>query len=97
MTDAAETKAEVPGDRASTRSRRRARREGDGAAPYLQAAPMAFVFLVVFVLPLAATVVVSFWQYTRYSIEPAFTFQNYGDVFYGCPAEMPDLCTTFLT
>ncbi|UMA66674.1 ABC transporter permease [Roseivivax marinus] len=58
---------------------------------------MALVFLVFFVLPLAATIVVSFWQYTQYSIEPAFTAQNYGDVFYNCLADLPSLCTTFLT
>nr|WP_051155985.1 ABC transporter permease [Salipiger mucosus] len=58
---------------------------------------MALVFLIFFVVPLAATIAVSFWQYTQYSIEPAFTAQNYGDVFYGCVANLPQLCTTFLT
>ncbi|WP_152563489.1 ABC transporter permease [Palleronia rufa] len=58
---------------------------------------MALVFLIFFVLPLAATVLVSFWQYTQYSIEPAFTAQNYGDVFYGCLRDLPNLCTTFRT
>ncbi|MBU2959125.1 ABC transporter permease [Paracoccus sp. 1_MG-2023] len=66
-------------------------------APYLQAAPIALVFLIFFVLPLAATVIVSFWQYTQYSIEPALTVQNYGDVFYGCFDQLPGLCTTFRT
>ena len=97
MSDAADTIAETRGDRVSAHPRRASRREGHGAAPYLQAAPMALVFLVFFLLPLAATIVVSFWQYTQYSIEPAFTAQNYGDVFRGCLADLPDLCTTFVT
>jgi putative spermidine/putrescine transport system permease protein len=90
------TASEVRDVRTSARSRR-AGRAGAAIMPYLQATPMAVVFLVFFVLPLAATIVVSFWQYTQYSIEPAFTTQNYGDVFYGCFRQLPDLCTTFLT
>ncbi len=97
MSDAADTIAEARPGRAPARARRASRREGPGIAPYLQAAPMALVFLIFFVLPLAATIVVSFWQYTQYSIEPAFTAQNYGDVFYGCLADLPNLCTTFRT
>ncbi|MEL6264338.1 MAG: ABC transporter permease [Pseudomonadota bacterium] len=58
---------------------------------------MALVFLVFFLMPLAATLVVSFWQYTQYSIVPDFTWQNYEDVFYGCLGQLPDLCTTFAT
>ncbi|HDZ74577.1 MAG TPA: ABC transporter permease [Aurantimonas coralicida] len=65
--------------------------------PYLQAAPMALVFLLFFVLPLATTFVVSFWNYTEYSIEPAFVTSNYSDVFQGCVAALPGLCTTFAT
>ncbi len=98
MTDAAATTVEAgAAPPAPARTRRSGRREGSGLAPYLQAVPMALVFLVFFVLPLAATVAVSFWEYTQYSIEPAFTFQNYGDVFYGCVQELPGLCTTFAT
>jgi putative spermidine/putrescine transport system permease protein len=52
---------------------------------------------VFFVLPLILTVIVSFWNYTAYSIEPAFTLQNYSDVFYGCIADLPSLCVTFST
>ncbi|MFO7757816.1 MAG: ABC transporter permease [Roseovarius sp.] len=65
--------------------------------PYLQAAPMALVFLIFFVLPLAATVAVSFWQYTQYSIVPAITLENYNDIFQDCLRDLPDLCTTFRT
>ena len=78
-------------------TRRWGGRTGAGIAPYMQAAPMALVFLVFFVVPLGATVVVSFWQYTQYSIEPAFTGGNYADIFEGCLARLPDICTTFAT
>ena len=91
------TTAEAGPARASAHPRRRGRRTGAAFAPYLQAAPMATVFALFFLLPLAATVVVSFWEYTQYSIEPAFTLRNYGDVFSGCLRALPDLCTTFAT
>ncbi len=65
------------------------------ALAYLQAAPMALVFLVFFVVPLLLTLMVSFWEYNEYEIIPAFTLQNYVDVFDGCAAG--DLCTTFRT
>ncbi|MBH0239333.1 ABC transporter permease [Methylobrevis albus] len=66
-------------------------------APYWQAAPIALIFAAFFLIPLAATVVVSFWEYTEYSIEPAFVSQNYLDVFDGCFADLPNLCVTFKT
>ncbi len=65
--------------------------------PYWQAAPMALVFLVFFILPLIATLTVSFWNYTQYSIEPDFTPKNYLEVFDGCLSNLPTLCTTFRT
>ncbi len=50
------------------------------------------------VLPgaLALTLIVSFWEYNEYEIIPAFTLQNYADVFEGClsgatSAPPPDL------
>jgi putative spermidine/putrescine transport system permease protein len=92
-----DTRTEARQDRAPARGRTSTRRAGAALAPYLQAAPMALVFLLFFVLPLAATIVVSFWQYTHYSIEPAFTLQNYGDIFSGCIRDLPELCTTFRT
>ena len=64
---------------------------------YWQAAPMALVFGFFFLLPLAATAMVSFWEYTEYSIEPAFVLTNYSDAFDGCISSLPDLCTTFRT
>ncbi len=51
-------------------------------APYLQAAPLALVFLLFFILPIGLVVVVSFFDYESYQILiPDFTFQNYQDVF----------------
>jgi putative spermidine/putrescine transport system permease protein len=64
---------------------------------YLQAAPFALVFLLFFLLPLALTLMVSFWEYNEYEIIPAFTLQNYLDVFDGCVARLPDLCVTLQT
>lgn len=58
---------------------------------------MAVVFALFFVAPLIATLTVSFWDYTEYSIIPAFTGQNYAEMFEGCLAQLPDLCTTFAT
>ncbi|MYZ47535.1 ABC transporter permease [Propylenella binzhouense] len=74
-----------------------ASRRAGALAPYWQAAPMALVFLLFFVLPLLVTLIVSFWNYTEYSIEPAFTLDNYREVFDGCLADLPGLCTTFKT
>lgn len=65
--------------------------------PYWQAAPLAAVFLVFFILPLLVTLVVSFWTYTGYSIEPAFVGDNYRTAFDGCVASLPDLCTALRT
>ena len=62
-----------------------------------QAAPMTVVFALFFILPLIATLVVSFWDYTEYSLIPAFTGQNYSEMFRGCLADLPRLCTTFAT
>jgi putative spermidine/putrescine transport system permease protein len=65
--------------------------------PYWQAAPLAIVFFVFFLLPLLVTLVVSFWTYTGYSIEPAFVSDNYLTAFDKCVSSLPDLCTTFRT
>ena len=58
---------------------------------------MVAVFAVFFVLPLLATLIVSFWNYTEYSIEPDFKLQNYVDAFDKCLSGLPALCTTFKT
>lgn len=54
------------------------------AGAWLQAAPLALVFVVFFLLPLALIVMVSFWQATDYELIPAFTPQAYLDIFSGC-------------
>ena len=47
----------------------------------LQATPFALVFLLFLVLPLVLVGVVSFWRASDYELIPAFTLQNYVDVF----------------
>ena len=64
---------------------------------WLQALPLALVFLVFFVVPLALTVMVSFWDYTEYSLVPAFTLRSYREMFEGCYDRLPDLCVTLKT
>lgn len=88
VTEAAPAKA--PAASLTTKTRRHR------ALAYLQAAPMALVFLVFFVMPLALTLIVSFWEYNEYEIIPAFTVQNYVDVFEGC-LKTSDACTTVRT
>ena len=51
---------------------------------WLQAAPLAAVFVVFFLVPLALIVMVSFWQATDYELIPAFTLQSYLDIGSGC-------------
>ena len=49
---------------------------------YLEALPLAVVFLLFFVVPIALVVVVSFFGYETYRILiPAFTLDNYREVF----------------
>ena len=68
------------------------------AIAWAQASPLAAVFALFFVVPLALVLVVSFWQATEYEPLPAFTGQNYIDVFAGCPVTADgDLCVTFKT
>ncbi len=51
---------------------------------WLQAAPLAAVFVVFFLVPLALILMVSFWQATDYELIPAFTLQSYLDIGSGC-------------
>ena len=64
---------------------------------WLQAAPLAAVFITFFMVPLALTVMVSFWDYTEYEIVPAFTLRSYVEIFEGCLDRLPNLCVTFKT
>ena len=59
--------------------------------------PFLLVITLFFVVPLLLVVMVSFWDYTSYSIVPDFIFTNYEDIFYGCIGKLPDLCTAFST
>jgi putative spermidine/putrescine transport system permease protein len=47
---------------------------------WLQAAPLAAVFVVFFLVPLALILTVSFWRATDYELIPAFTLQSYFDL-----------------
>ncbi|MBS0517896.1 MAG: ABC transporter permease [Proteobacteria bacterium] len=49
-------------------------------APYLQVTPLALVFLVFLVIPIATIVVVSFFDYNTAQIIPAFLRQNYEEL-----------------
>lgn len=48
---------------------------------YLQIAPLVLVLLGFFVLPIALIVIVSFWDYTAYSLVPDFIWLNYEELF----------------
>ena len=61
-----------------------------------QAAPLALVFAVFFVIPLALVVMVSFWDFNEYELLPDFTFKNYLSIFEGCASE-GDWCVTLKT
>jgi putative spermidine/putrescine transport system permease protein len=50
--------------------------------PYLQALPLSAVLVLFFAIPIVLVVVVSFFDYETYQLLiPAFTLQNYRDVF----------------
>ncbi|MCO6418104.1 ABC transporter permease [Siccirubricoccus sp. KC 17139] len=66
-------------------------------APLWQAAPLGLVLLLFFVLPLLATAVVSFWDYTEYSLVPDITLRNYREMFEGCADVSAGGCTTLRT
>ena len=60
----------------------RARRPWPGAVvSWLQAAPLALVLLFMFVAPLAFVIVVSFFDYDRLELYPAFLLDNYKEIF----------------
>ncbi len=50
---------------------------------WLQAAPLAAVFVLFFLIPLALIVMVSFWDFNEYELLPGFTFKNYLSIFEG--------------
>jgi putative spermidine/putrescine transport system permease protein len=49
--------------------------------PYLLITPQTLVFLLFLVFPIAMIIMVSFWQFNGYAMVPAFTFDNYTNIF----------------
>ena len=49
------------------------------AIAWVQALPLAAVFLLFFVIPLGLILMVSFWQATEYELIPAYALQAYRD------------------
>ncbi len=64
-----------------------------------QAGPFAAVFVVFFLIPLALTLMVSFWNFNEYELIPGFTLKNYFAIFEGCGKlnERGDLCVSLAT
>lgn len=64
---------------------------------WAQVSPFALAFVLFFIIPLAFVVMVSFWDYTEYSLVPAFTTRSYVETFEGCYDKLPELCTILKT
>ena len=64
---------------------------------FLLALPFYLIFIFFFIIPLILTIIVSFWDYTEYSIIPDFIFDNYKYIFNKCFKFSTDLCVTFKT
>ncbi|MHB2165375.1 ABC transporter permease [Alsobacter sp. R-9] len=64
---------------------------------WLQAAPLALVFALFFLVPLAFVVMVSFWDYNEYAMLPGFTLRSYVETFEGCYDQLPEVCTILKT
>jgi putative spermidine/putrescine transport system permease protein len=67
--------------------------------PWWQAGPFAAVFVAFFLIPLALTLMVSFWNFNEYELIPGFTLKNYWAIFEGCGSlnERGDLCVSLAT
>jgi putative spermidine/putrescine transport system permease protein len=63
---------------------------------WAQAAPLATVFVVFFLVPLGLILMVSFWRATDYELIPAFSLQNYLDIVGGC-GQPDDACVMVRT
>ena len=61
-----------------------------------QAAPLAVVFVVFFLVPLGLIVMVSFWTATDYELLPSFSLQSYLDIIGECGSE-GDACVMLRT
>ena len=64
---------------------------------FLLALPFYLIFILFFIIPLILTIIVSFWDYTEYSIIPDFIFDNYKYIFNKCFKFSTELCVTFKT
>lgn len=64
---------------------------------WLQAFPLALVFALFFIIPLAFVLMVSLWDYNDYTFFPAFTARSYVETFEGCYDQLPGLCTILKT
>ena len=64
---------------------------------FLLALPFYSIFVFSFFLPLVLTFVVSFWDYTDYSIIPDFILSNYHYIFEGCLSFADEPCLTLRT
>lgn len=69
---------------------------GRSLAAWWQALPLASVFVLFFLIPLALVLMVSFWDFNEYELLPGFTLKNYFAIFEGCGSGA-DLCVTFKT
>jgi putative spermidine/putrescine transport system permease protein len=49
--------------------------------PYALVTPQTLVFLLFLVFPIAMIIMVSFWQFNGYAMVPAFTLDNYVNIF----------------
>ncbi|MBI4784246.1 MAG: ABC transporter permease [Oscillatoriophycideae cyanobacterium NC_groundwater_1537_Pr4_S-0.65um_50_18] len=49
--------------------------------PYTLVTPQTLVFLLFLVFPILMILIVSFWDFNGYAMTPAFTLQNYIDIF----------------
>ncbi|HEY9639561.1 MAG TPA: ABC transporter permease [Coleofasciculaceae cyanobacterium] len=49
--------------------------------PYALVTPQTLVFLLFLVFPILMILIVSFWDFNGYAMTPAFTLQNYTDIF----------------
>lgn len=73
-----------------------AKAPGRSLAAWWQAAPLASVFVLFFLVPLALVLAVSFWDFNEYELLPGFTLKNYLAIFEGCGSGA-QLCVTFKT
>jgi putative spermidine/putrescine transport system permease protein len=66
-------------------------RRATSLVAYLQVAPLTLVFVAFLLFPLLALMVVSFWDYTAYTMVPTFVLTNYREIL-----SSPVTYTTYL-